>query len=363
VKTIAIVGTNGVPAAYGGFETLADNLVQYLEGRFRFVVYCSKTPKAKRLPEYHGARLIYVPLRANGWQSLIYDCLTTLHAFFTADVILLLGPGFGFVLPLNAIFRRRLIVNYGGLDEWEREKLSRLQKSYTYASTDIAARSASVNVADNEQLRRSLRRAFGAEAAVIRYGGDHAQRPVAIDPALRAKYPFLSRPYFVSMSRAQVDNNLHLVIDAFKRTPGQRLVLISNWTASDYGRQLFADNQGLPNITLLPAIYDQAELNAVRSRGRAYVHSHSRCGTAPSLVEAISLGLPIISFDVATNRETTADKALYFGSADELAATVASIDDQSLARVAHDLAPLAAKAYRWRHIADQYARLFEPAAA
>ena len=176
MKTVAIVGTNGVPAAYGGFETLADNLVQQLEGRFRFVVYCSKTPKAKRLASYHGAKLIYVPLQANGWQSVFYDLLCTLHAFLTADVILLLGPVFGFVLPLNVLFRRQLVVNFGGLNEWEREKLTPLQRRYAFLSFKVAAKSATVNVADNRQLRASMQHSFRKDAVVVRYGGDHAQR-------------------------------------------------------------------------------------------------------------------------------------------------------------------------------------------
>jgi hypothetical protein len=121
MKKVAIVGTAGLPANYGGFETLAQNLVKHLGSRFEFVVYCKKTPRIRRQDGFLGARLLYLPFDSNGWQSVLYDITSLFHAFSTADVILYLGPGVGFILPMNLLFRKNLIVNHGGLNEWERE--------------------------------------------------------------------------------------------------------------------------------------------------------------------------------------------------------------------------------------------------
>ena len=357
-KMVAIVGTAGLPARYGGFETLAQNLVKCLNSRFEFVVYCKKTPRTQRQSEVLGARLVYLPFHSNGWQSLLYDMTSLLHAFFNADVILYLGPGAGFVLPVNRLFGKDLIVNHGGLNEWEREKLSAIEKKYIFLSHLLAARYASTNVVDNLLLQESLCRNFRADSVVIRYGGDHTSIP-ADDPELQAKYHFVREQYFVGVARAQIDNNLHVLIEAFKKMPDKRLVLISNWLVSNYGRMLFGQNQSFDNIVLLPAIYDTRELDYIRSRATAYIHSHSYCGTAPSLVEAICLGLPIISWDVPTNREATSGHALFFDSKESLLKIIRDVTPDELARVKQELSPLAAEEYTWRHVCHQYAKLFD----
>lgn len=355
---VAIVGTAGLPAAYGGFETLAQNLVKCLGGRYEFVVYCKKTPRLQRQSSFLGARLVYLPFNSNGWQSLLYDIVSLVHAFSTADVILYLGPVFGFMLPANQLFAKNLIVNYGGLNEWEREKFSAAEKKYVFTSFFLAARYATNNIADNSILQESIERSFRANSVVIRYGGDHTSVP-ADDPELQAKYPFVREPYFVSVARAQVDNNLHVIIEAFKNLPNKKLVVVSNWFVSEYGRDLFEQNQGIDNILLMPAIYDLRHLDYIRSRAVAYIHTHSYCGTAPSLVEAICLNLPIISWDVPTNRETTHGNALFFDSKESLQQMINAVTQADLDAVRGALRPLAVEEYTWDRICGQYVELFD----
>jgi glycosyltransferase involved in cell wall biosynthesis len=248
-------------------------------------------------------------------------------------------------------------VNFGGLNEWEREKLSPSERKFLFWSFAQAANHADVLVADNFELQKSIAKSFGKKAEVIRYGGDHVS--VSEDAALFEKYPFATGKYFVSVSRAQVDNNLHIVIDAFRAMPDKHLVLISNWSVSEYGRKLFAENQGIPNVTLQPAVYDSRELNFLRGRAVAYVHSHSYCGTAPSLVEAMCLGLPILSWDVPTNRETTQGNAIFFHSVDSLIEAIRESTPETLQGLAEKTAAIAQSEYTWKHIAEQYAQFFQ----
>jgi glycosyltransferase involved in cell wall biosynthesis len=357
-KKVGIVGTAGLPASYGGFETLAQNLVAHLADRYDFTVYCKRTSREKRHPGFSGARLVYLPFHSNGWESLPYDIVSLLHAISTMDVVLYLGPVAGMVLPVNRIFRKNLIVNFGGLNEWEREKLHALEKKYMFASCWLCAQFASETIADNFVLQRSIKRSFGTDSVVIRYGGDHVSFP-ADNFDLEARFPFVKEPYFVSVARAQVDNNLHVLIDAFKTVPEKRLVLVSNWSVSRYGREMYEKAQNVSNIVPLPAIYDPLELDYVRSRAEAYIHSHSYCGTAPSLVEAICLGLPIVSWDVPTNRETTKEHALFFDSKESLVRLIRDVTPGDLARVKQGLVALAEKEYTWKHICQQYADLFD----
>ena len=120
-KKVAIIGTNGIPARYGGFETLAEHITSELHEKYDFTVYCSNLyNKEERVKTYNNAKLVYYPFNANGFQSIIFDTLNCLHAWFRSDILLILGPAFGFILPLNLIFRKKIIVNHGGLNEWER---------------------------------------------------------------------------------------------------------------------------------------------------------------------------------------------------------------------------------------------------
>jgi glycosyltransferase involved in cell wall biosynthesis len=355
-KKVAIIGINGLPARYGGFETLAENIVKELSNAFDFTVYCRKTPKSQREKSYPGAKLVYLPFLANGWQSIFFDSIATLHAWLRADTLLILGPVAGFILPLNFIFRKKLIVNYGGLNEWEREKLNVFEKKYLFINFKLACNAATYNIADNTILKESLQKYFKSDARVIRYGGDHT-KPVIPCESLLNKYSFLSKPYYVSVSRAQLDNNLHLLLEAFSQLPDKILVLVSNWSVSEYGNKLYEKYKDTENLILLKAIYDAEELNCIRSNAIAYIHSHSRCGTAPSLVEAICLNLAIISFDVPTNRETTKEKAIFFKNTEDLKEIAENITDEKLIALKSGISQLKDE-YLWRNIAKQYADLF-----
>ena len=91
-KRIAIIGTNGLPATYGGFETLANYISLRLQNEFNFLIFCSKRENKEKITSLNGSRLIYFPLKANGWQSVIYDALSILYSFLFSDVLLILGP-------------------------------------------------------------------------------------------------------------------------------------------------------------------------------------------------------------------------------------------------------------------------------
>lgn len=355
-KKVAIVGTNGIPAQYGGFETLVENITLYLSNSYDFKIYCSKTQNS-RIPYFNNSRLVYVPLKANGWQSIIYDIITLCNAAVTSDIILYLGPGAGFILPIINIFGKKTIINHGGLNEWERKKYSKLERLIAKLGHKIGSTYALHNITDNFVLRQSILKSFKMDSHVIRYGGNHSTK-VILNNILIEKYPFLKYEYYVNVSRAQIDNNLHIVLDAFKHNKERNLIMVSNWNISDYGRTLKDEyHNKYSNIILLNAIYDKSEINAIRGNAIAYIHSHSYCGTSPSLVEAMSLGLPIISFDVPTNHETTLDKAIYFKNSLELNEILNTLSKDKLLELSEKMKNIAEKEYTWEKIAKQYSEL------
>jgi len=356
---IHIVGTHGVPAKYGGFETLADYLCQYLGEEYDITVYCNSNKYKEKKIDYFGANLKYLPINASGAMGIVYDVISFFHACRKADIILYLSPvGSGFITPLKYIFDKKVVMNHGGLNEWEREKLTSFQKKWAKFNHNVAAHSSNINIADNFHYKQSLKDNFGVEATVIRYGGDHVKKIPTSRKDLQLKYPFSDKKYAVSISRAQVDNNLHLVLKSFETFLSYPLVLISNWNVSDYGKELYEKYKFSENIIVLDAIYDKEELDYIRGNAYIYIHSHSRCGTAPSLVEAMTLNLPVISYDVPTNRETTQGKAVYFSSSNQLMEKLSSLTAKDLEENRISMYDVASSEYTWQTISSQYNKLF-----
>jgi glycosyltransferase involved in cell wall biosynthesis len=350
---VAVIGTVGLPARYGGFETLAHFLVLYLGKGLDLTVYCSGPAYQSRARKYNGAGLKYFPFKANGAQSVIFDCASLVHGCFTSDVLLVLGVSGGIFLPFVQLFRKRVVLNIGGL-EWQRSKWGPLARRFLKLSEAIAVRFAHVLVADNQGIASYLKDEYGLESTLIEYGGDQVSVP-AITEQMRRRYPFLESPFAFSVARIQRDNNIEMVLEAFSHPSSHPLVVVGNWAATPYGRELKARFEPYPNLHLLEAIYDQEELNCLRGHCSVYVHGHSAGGTNPALVEAMHLSLPIAAFDVIYNRTTTENKAQYFRTAEELKDLLwrVTIEDWQAQRAV--MKAIAERRYRWKLIAEKYA--------
>ncbi|RYY10857.1 MAG: DUF1972 domain-containing protein, partial [Cytophagaceae bacterium] len=195
-KKVAIIGTVGLPACYGGFETLTAYLVKHLHQEHDLTVYCSgkKYPRAERRSHYESAKLVYLPFEANGAQSIIYDCLSILHALFFADVLLILGVPGGLLLPFVRLFtNKKIIISIDGI-EWRRDKWNRYAKWFLRWSENLAVKYSHADISDNDAIQNYTARAYSTRSRVIEYGGDHAQRQPITD-VHRQKYPFLAQPY------------------------------------------------------------------------------------------------------------------------------------------------------------------------
>jgi glycosyltransferase involved in cell wall biosynthesis len=356
-KKVAIVGTAGLPANYGGFETLVNYLTKEKGRDFNFTVYCQKTPTAFRLKTFNGSRLKYLPFRANGAQSIIYDITSIILSWFSYDTLLILGTPGCIIIPFLKLFKKtETIVNFGGL-EWDRDKWSIIVRKYLKFTEKVAINHATKIVADNQHFCDYIKNEYNKESILIEYGGDHVSS-VMIEPYLISKYPYLKLEYDVSVSRAQPDNYLHLLMEAYRKIPERNLVLISNYDKFEYGRELKRRYSGFPNLFLQDAVYELKELDAIRSNATIYLHSHSACGTAPSLVEAMHLGLPVIAFDVPANRFTTENRALYFKQVGDIINLVKSQTQNIETGIGIKMKEIATKRYTWKQISDKYSALF-----
>lgn len=346
----------GLPAKYGGFETFAHFLVYHLAKDYDFTVYCSGPDYQERADSFLGARLVYLPVRANGPQSLLFDWLSTIHSCFTADVLLVLGSSGGIFFHLARLLGKKVILNQGGLD-WQRSKWGAKTQLFLKFLERSSVLGADVLVCDNQGIGDYFQTTYGRESHLIEYGGDQITRP-ALSEAFLAQYPIVGQPYAFAVARIQPDNNIEMILEGFLRTPEHPLIFIGNWGNSAFGRETKEKYAGAPNLHLLEAIYDPNILNQFRGYCAIYIHGHSAGGTNPSLVEAMHLGLPIASFDVIYNRATTEDKCLYFKTADELSSLISTTPAQVWDNQRPVMREIAERRYRWSLIAEKYARLF-----
>lgn len=355
MKQVAIVGTQGVPASYGGFETLVENIIgDNCSPDIQYTVFCSSKDMPRQKGPYKGCILKYVPLHANGMQSIPYDIWSLCRVMRGYDCILVLGTSGCIFLPIFRIFcHKRIIVNIDGL-EFRRAKWGRVARWVLRLSTLMAVRCADVIIADNKGIQDYVRETYRRESVLIAYGGDHVTREVSEDfqDKCLTGYGLQKGKYAITVCRIEPENNCHITLEAFAKS-GKKLVFIGNWKHSTYARNLKETYCCYPNIVLLDAIYDLDVLYTLRANAEMYIHGHSAGGTNPSLVEAMFFGKPILAYDVVYNRETTENAAYYFNDCEQL---------QALLEQPHKngkmMRTIAGHRYTWKHIAEQYEALY-----
>jgi glycosyltransferase involved in cell wall biosynthesis len=359
---IAIIGTVGLPAKYGGFETLTEHLVEHLSSKYDFTVYCSKKKytKEERIATYKGAALKYIPLNANGIQSIPYDTISILLALRNSDVLLILGVAGAWILPFVRLFtNKKIIISIDGM-EWKRDKWPLLAKLYLWWSEKIAIQFSHIDISDNESIQDYTALRYKTLSRVIEYGADHTLQVKPCRKDFR-KYRFLKRNYAVKVCRIEPENNVQLVLEAFKNYAKMNLVIVGNWNNSKYGIALKESYKDIKNILLLDPIYNQREIDLIRSNATIYIHGHSAGGTNPSLVEAMYLSLPVIAFNVSYNKTTTENKALYFTSSENLVTHLESISEFKLQELRKEMKTVANRRYTWDVISKQYELLIKEA--
>lgn len=356
---ISIIGTVGLPASYGGFETLAQNLVDDLGAHFDFEVFCSSVDNKNKNDYYKQAKLTYIPLSANGAQSIIYDVISTFIALRNVDILLVLGVSGCLCLPIvKLISNKRIITNIDGL-EWRRDKWGKIAKRFLKWSEKLAVMHSDIVIADNKAIRDYVHSEYNKNCELIAYGGDHV---VLENKSFKQNdlIPFATtKTYAIKICRIEPENNVHVVLEAFRTAATMSLIIVGNWSNSEYGRSLKQRYIDCGNIHLNDPIYDLDILYQLRSNAAFYVHGHSAGGTNPSLVEAMTMGLPVVAFDVKYNRETTQNKAIFFKSEGELVSILEKSTTIDWGLVAETMLSIASKEYTWVKVSGSYAKLFE----
>lgn len=351
MKKIAVVGTVGIPACYGGFESLVENLTKYKSKSYSYTVFCSSNSYSEKKSKYNDASLIYLPLNANGTQSIPYDILSIIKCWaMKPDVVLILGVSGCIFLPIFKTFSKsKIITNIDGL-EWKRDKWGALARKFLKFSEAIAVKYSDIVVTDNKAIGDYVRDEYGIENVTIAYGGDHALRALDV--------PSHNDEYALGLCRIEPENNVSMILEAYSET-NKQLKFIGNWDSSDFGRLLREKYKDFSNIELLDPIYDLDELFKLRKGCSLYLHGHSAGGTNPSLVEMMHFGVPILAFDCSFNRHSTEQKANYFDSSASLRRGLEALDGLTLDKNAKAMKEIAQRRYTWAEVNRMYELTYE----
>ena len=367
---IALLGSRGIPAKYGGFETFTERVAPALAAEGREVwVSCEGTARP-RPAEYKGVKLFYFPLKPfrRVFYETIYDIYSLLRASLTCDCVIMLGYGAGFFFFIPKLFRKKIAVNVDGR-EWTREKYNALEKTALHVNELFALRYADAAIADARGIQAYLEASRARGATFIPYGVD-VFASVQWDPSrLRALPGDLDHleigEYFLIVARLERDNNISTMIEGFlaARTD-KKLVIVGNFSDSSYEggiQALIVEHRGQDRVTFSGGIYEKDLLTMLRQHCFAYLHGHSAGGTNPSLLEAMIARNLIIAHDNPYNREVCERFALFFNDRVSLRTLIESVVDQpetydTLRDGAFDRAK---NEYAWDRVLREYEALLD----
>lgn len=353
---IALVGTRGAPARYGGFETCVEEVgVRLADAGHEVTVYCRGASDPSLNGRYRGMRLVHLPaLRKRSLETLSHTFLSVLHVLTRRrpDAVIVFNGANSVFLPLLRARGIPVATHVDGL-EWQRAKWGPVGRRYYRAAESLSVRWSDALIADARGIREYYDAEFGAETRLITYGAPR------IDPEQTDQLPGLGlhrHGYHLVVARFEPENNVELIVGGYVRSEATLpLVVVGSAPYTDaYTQRVreLADDR----VTLLGGVWDQQLLDQLYAGALTYLHGHSVGGTNPSLLRAVGAATATIAFGVGFNKEVLGSTGRYFKDGDDLGAAVVEAErspEQTVARGAE--AGERAAFYSW----DEVARLYE----
>jgi glycosyltransferase involved in cell wall biosynthesis len=353
---IALLGTRGIPASYGGFETFAEELCPRLVERgHQVTVYCRERYAGTH---YRGVRLVHLPtIRHKYFDTLAHTLVSTLHlAGHRVDAALYCNGANAVFTPLPRLLGMPVALNVDGLER-KRKKWNRLAKSWYLLSEWLATFCPTVVVTDALTIQEYYQSRYGKKSVFIPYGADIGKVEGA---ATLAKLGLERGEYFLYVSRMEPENHALEVRQAFERvTTSKRLALIGDAPyASEYIARV-RDTRD-PRVVMPGAIYGEG-YRELGSHCFAYVHATEVGGTHPALIEAMGRGALVLYRDTPENVEVTGDAGLPFGVADlpRVMERVLGMSEMEREEYRRRAMERARERYSWDAVTDEYERLFQ----
>lgn len=358
---IAILGTRGIPANYGGFETFAEELGARLAERGHWVTVYGRSHHVPRgLTRHRGVDLVVLPTIAHKYlDTLAHTLVSTGHAMFGSyDAILMCNAANAvFCAPLR-LACRRVALNVDGIER-KRAKWNAFGRAWYLMSERLATWFPHAIVTDALVIRDYYRDRYGTDSTFIPYGcvvgrqaGTDTLEAFGLEP----------ESYLLYVSRLEPENNAHRVIEGYEASGvDMPLVIVGD---APYAQDYIASLRRMagPNVRFTGGVYGHG-YRQLQTHARAYIHATEVGGTHPALVEAMGFGNCVLVNDVPENREVVGDAGLFFRATqtETLASLVRRVvTDPALVREYRSLASdRAAERFSWDAVTAEYEALFE----
>ncbi len=354
--TIAMVGTRGVPAAYGGFETAVEEVGRRLADRGHDVVVYTRGSKSRE-KKYLGMRVVHLPaIPVKQVETLSHTGFSALHLIFRRrpDAAFVFNAANSPFVPLFRLRRVPTALHMDGL-EWRRSKWGPRGKAYYRWAEQFGVRTSDALIADAPGIADYYTHQFDVPTEMIRYGA-----PI-LDSVADSRLDELDlRPggYHLIVARFEPENHVLEIVEGYRRsTATLPLVVVGSAPYSnDYTEQVRRAAAGDDRIRLIGGVYDQELLDALYFHALTYDHGHSVGGTNPSLLRAMGAGTATIAFDVPFNREVLDGNGWFFTQPDQAAAAFerAEADSDGARDSGRRAQERARESFRWDAVADAY---------
>lgn len=380
MKDIFIIGSRGLPAQYGGFETFVEKLISHkVSPAIRYHVACLSDESTGNHFDYKGTDCFTVnPPKLGPARVIAYDMMAINYSLklikkegIQSPIFYILGNTIGafivhFAKKIQSVCGI-LLVNPDGL-EWKRAKWSKPVQSYLKYSEKEMTKYANLIISDNRGIETYIQNTYPwARTTFIAYGTDLSKTTLtAEDDPVRdwyQKWQTQEKDYYLILGRFVPENNYEIAIREFMKSSTERdLVIICNHEGNAYFdelRQITGFDKD-KRVKFVGTVYDQDLLKYIRNQAFAYIHGHEVGGTNPGLLEALAQTDLNLIYNVDFNHQVAQETALYWNKEDgNLSQLIDSVDGQ----VSFEDLGNAAKAnmkenYTWEKIVGEYEELF-----
>ncbi|NYS32767.1 glycosyltransferase family 1 protein [Streptococcus danieliae] len=387
-RSVYIIGSKGIPAKYGGFETFVEKLTEFqTDSDIQYYVACMRENSAKSgitqdTFEHNGAICFNIDVPNIGpARAIAYDIQALKKAIELAKenhdqapIFYVLACRIGpFIAGLKREIQKiggQLFVNPDG-HEWLRAKWSYPVRRYWKLSEGLMVKHADLLVCDSQNIESYIQKDYAKyqpQTTYIAYGTETSKSKLTSDDA-KVRDWFVEKcitegQYYLVVGRFVPENNYEAMIRGFMQSDSKRdFVLITNVEENKFYDKLLAETQFDQDsrIKFVGTVYDQELLKYIREQAFAYLHGHEVGGTNPSLLEALASTQLNLLLDVGFNREVGQDAALYWKK-EGLAQTINAAEQMTdQERFEADLASnkRIAQAFTWEKIVTDYQNLFK----
>ena len=305
---IAIFGARGVPARWGGWDTIVTELAPRLvDAGHEVTLFTMPRYMGDGIgTDFEGVRIVRLPTRYGKFtETLLHELFSSLYALTRPrqDVYYVLGCRTAWAYLPHRLLRRTVVFNTDGLD-FKRRKWGRFARTYLRANYWLARKIASTLVSDSKELKALYLEDYGVDSVFLTNGGDVAY----VDDEARHREiltGFGVEPggYYLQVCRIEPENNPDVVVREFGRTDTEAPLLVVG--GANYESEYFESMKATtdPRVRFLGPVYEPEEIGALFLGARAYIHGHEVGGTNPSLVTAMGCGRLVLANDVRFNRE------------------------------------------------------------